>query len=152
MLTLEDRQRLRALAQPVGPQRDLWPAIAARLETPSRAPRRRYAWFAIAASLAGVALLPGAIATRLFQADKGHLVAAAQSQHPAAVLAAADNSIPRWNPGDPRLRGAAIELRAAQGELKQALAIAPHSDYLERLLDRTQRQQARLQHLDLDAG
>ncbi|MEO7149980.1 MAG: hypothetical protein ABIY40_08630 [Rhodanobacteraceae bacterium] len=150
MLSLEDRQRLRALAQPVEPQRDLWPAIAARLETPSHAPQRRYAWFAIAASLAGVALLSGAIAARMFQADKIDHVSAAQ--RPPAVLAVMNNPAERWNPSDPRLRGAATELRTAQVELKQALAIAPHSDYLERLLDRTQRQQARLSQLDLGAG
>lgn len=152
MLSFEDRQRLRALSQPVAPQRDLWPSIAARLDMQPRALRRRFVWLAAAASLAGVALLSGVFATRKLHSDKTEHVALVQPQHPAIAIAAADNPAARWNPSDPRLRGAAIELRAAQGELRQALAIAPHSDYLERLLDRTRRQQARLKHLDLDAG
>ena len=47
------RWRLRAMRQPVEPVRDLWPAIAARLE-PQAAPRPapRFAGFAIAATLA----------------------------------------------------------------------------------------------------
>ena len=145
-LHFEDRQKLRALARPVELAHDLWPQIVARIESQPRASRRRWQWLALAASLAGVAVLAGAIGIRMTTTAR---TAAAH----ANVFAAANGaSAQRWNPADPRLRGAAVELRAAQGELKQALAIAPHSDYLQQLLERTQRQQSRLQRLDREAG
>lgn len=143
-LHFEDRRKLRTLAQPVEPQRDLWPAIAARIQTQGRAPRRRVQWFAAAASLACAAVIVGAIGIR-----------ALHSPHPAtspAQIAAAPNTPARWKPDDPRLRGAAVELHAAQGELQQALAIAPHSEYLQRLLQNTENQQSRLRRLDINAG
>lgn len=143
-LHFEDRQKLRALAQPVEPQRDLWPAIAARIETQSRAPHRRMQWLALAASFACAAVIVGVVGIR-----------ALHSPQPAtspAQIAAAANPPARWKPSDPRLRGAAVELSAAQGELQQALAIAPHSEYLQRLLQNTEHQQSRLRRLDVGAG
>src|SRR6185437_10013278 len=125
-LHFEDRQKLRALAQPVEPRHDLWTAIAARIETQSRAPRRNMPRLAVAASLACVALIIGAIGIRALHSP---LLETSQAQ-----IAAAANASVRWKPNDPRLRGAAVELRAAQDELQQALAIAPHSEYLQRLL------------------
>jgi len=142
-LHLEDRQKLRALAQPVEPQRDLWPAIAARVEA-QRMPRRRMQWLALAASLACVAVLAGVIGIRMLHSTP-------TATTPARIAAAA-NVAPHWKPNDPRLRGAAVELHAAQGELKQALAIAPNSPYLERLLQSTEHQQSRLRRLETDAG
>jgi len=142
-LHLEDRQKLRALAQPAEPQRDLWPAIAARVEA-QRAPRRRMQWLALAASLACVAVLAGGIGIRMLHSTP-------PATTPARIAAAA-NTTPHWKPNDPRLRGAAVELHAAQGELKQALAIAPNSAYLERLLQSTEHQQSRLRRLETDAG
>ena len=142
-LHFEDRQKLRALAQPVEPQHDLWPAIAARIEKHPHAPHRMR-WFALAASLACVAVLAGVIAIRMLHP--------AQPATTPAQIAAAGATTPHWKPADPRLRGAAVELRAAQGELQQALAIAPHSPYLQRLLQDTEHQQSRLRRLETDAG
>ena len=149
-LHFEDRQKLRALAQAVEPRRDLWPDIAARIEREARTPRMHFRWLAVAASLACVAVLSGVIGVRMLHANKAVIVAG-QPCTPAQ-LAANGGTAARWNPGDPRLRGAAIELHAAQGELRQALAIAPHSEYLQQLLDRTEHQQTRLRQLDLGAG
>jgi hypothetical protein len=143
-LHFEDRQKLRALAQPVEPQRDLWPAIAARIDTRSRAPHRRMQWLAVAAALACAAVIVGTIGIRMAHSP--------QPASPHARIAAAANTTTRWKPDDPRLRGAAVELRAAQGELQQALAIAPHSEYLQRLLQNTEHQQSRLRHLDVGTG
>lgn len=143
-LHFEDRQKLRALAQPFEPQRDLWPAIAARIEIQARAPRRRMQWLAMAAAFACVAVIVGAVGIRV-----------AHSPEPAttpAQIATAQGPTARWKPNDPRLRGAAVELHAAQGELQQALAIAPHSPYLQRLLQSTEHQQSRLRRLDVNAG
>ncbi|HEX7129952.1 MAG TPA: hypothetical protein VF217_07750 [Rhodanobacteraceae bacterium] len=143
-LHFEDRQKLRALAQPVEPRRDLWPAIAARIEMQSRAPQRRVRWLAVAASLACAAVIAGAIGIRALHSPQ-------PADTPAQVAAAA-NTPARWKPGDPRLRGAAVELHAAQVELQQALAIAPHSPYLQRLMQSTEHQQSRLRRLDIGAG
>jgi hypothetical protein len=143
-LHFEDRQKLRALAQPVEPQRDLWPAIAARIEAQARAPRRRMQWLAVAASLACAAVIAGAIGTRALRSPP-------RANSPAQIAAAANIPV-RWKPSDPRLRGAAVELRAAQGELQQALAIAPNSPYLQRLLQNTEHQQSRLRRLEVGAG
>ena len=147
-LHFEDRRKLRALAQPVEPQHDLWPAIAAHTRAPAPSARGHKRWrlLALAASLACVGVLVGAISSRLLHpADH-------QASPASTAMAASNGNAPRWNPADPRLRGAAVELRAAQGELQQALAIAPRSAYLQQLLNGTERQQARLRHLDLDAG
>ena len=51
-----------------------------------------------------------------------------------------------------RSSGAAIELGAAQIELRQAIAQAPDSSALQRLLERTEQQQSRLRQLGHDAG
>ncbi len=147
-LHFEDRQKLRGLAQPVEPARDLWPQIATRIGSRPRASQRRLHWLALAASVAGVAVLAGVIGIRAMQG--GHAPAAAA--HPDALIAASSRPSNHWKPTDPRLRGAAVELRAAQGELKQALAIAPHADYLQQLLERTERQQSHLQRLEHEAG
>ena len=150
-LHFEDRQKLRALARPVEPQRDLWPQIAARIETAPRGRRPLPGWLATAASLAGVAILSAAIGFGIMHSAGAPHTADAPAQD-AARMASTGNGVPSWNPHDPRLRGAAVELHAAQGELQQALAMTPHSASLQRLLDDTRAQQARLRHLDLDAG
>ncbi|MBS0431523.1 MAG: hypothetical protein JSS21_03835 [Proteobacteria bacterium] len=146
-LHFEDRRKLHALARPLEPARDLWPQIAARIDSASRASHRGVRWLAWAASLACVAVLAGAIGIRMIHAGRAPATAA-----PPDAFVAANAPAARWNPADPRLRGAAVELRAAQGELKQALAIAPHAGYLQQLLEHTERQQSRLQRLDRDAG
>ncbi|HEY3520467.1 MAG TPA: hypothetical protein VGK80_05435 [Rhodanobacteraceae bacterium] len=146
-LHFEDRQKLRALSQPVEPSRDLWPQVAARIESRPRAPRP-FHWLALAASVAGVAILAGVIGLRAMQARNPPAPAA----HTDAFVAANVRTGNHWKPADPRLRGAAVELRAAQGELKQALAIAPHADYLQQLLERTEQQQSHLQRLEHEAG
>ena len=146
-LHFEDRQKLHLLAQPVKPTHDLWPQIAARIASPARPPQRRTQWLALAASVAGVAVLASVVGLRLMH-DRATQSATFHSAAPLADVHAAGG----WKPADPRLRGAAIELHAAQGELQQAMAMAPHADYLQQLLQHTERQQSRLQRLERDAG
>ncbi|GAP67095.1 hypothetical protein MBSD_n2411 [Mizugakiibacter sediminis] len=130
-------KQARALNAPVEPGRDLWPDIAARIAAP--APRRRRSpRLLLAAASAAVALVVGGISARLL------LEAAADA--PAVGREA------RWNPHDPRLAGAAIELDAARYELRQALDESPKAAFLHRLIDRTERQQARLRQLEHRAG
>lgn len=154
MNEFEWRRQLRGLRQPQIPPRDLWPSIEAALtraeqdhESPKEAPvsapprvRRLTHWLAgtaVAASL----LLAGNAAWRARQAP-----VAAPTTSMSAV------SPTRWKPSDPRLAGAAIELDAAQMELKLALEQAPDSPVLQRLLDRTEMQQTKLRRLANQAG
>lgn len=130
-------KQTRALDVPVEPRRDLWPGIAARIA--AAAPRRRRSpRLMLAAASAAAALVVGGIGARLA------LETAANA--PAASREA------RWNPRDPRLAGAAIELDAARYELRQALDESPKAAFLNHLIDRTERQQARLQRLEHRAG
>ncbi|MCE5231984.1 MAG: hypothetical protein ABFC67_01225 [Mizugakiibacter sp.] len=130
-------RQTRALDAPAEPGRDLWPAIAARISAmpPRRRPSPR---LLLAAASAAAVLVVGGIGARLLQA-----------QAPTAQVA---HETPRWNPRDPRLAGAAIELDAARYELRQALDESPRAAFLHHLIDRTERQQARLQRLERSAG
>ena len=143
MNEFEWHRQMRALREPVSPQRDLWANIEARLDadTPAadlrpRAPRRQ-AWL-LAASFAGLSLLAVAF---------NHTLRVAEA--PAAPQA---NAVDTWKPADPRLAGAAVELDAARMELQQAIQQAPHSPSLQRLLDRTEKRQSQLRQLERQAG
>jgi anti-sigma-K factor RskA len=147
MNEFEWRRQLRELRQPQSPQHDLWARIDTALDaaaldesTPAhntRAPSRRHSWLLMAASLAAVVLLAGGLAWRLHQTTLARPTA-------VAVLS--------WKPADPRLAGAAVELGAAQIELKQAMQQAPDSAALQRLLNLTEQQQSRLRQFEHQAG
>ncbi len=150
MNEFEWRRQLRQLRQPDMPQRDLWPAIDAALTRAEHDPaspleaapprqRRRARWL-LGAALAASLLLAGNVAWRAIRPP-----AAA----PTSAVAAATRS---WKPSDPRLAGAAIELNAAQMELKLAIEQAPDSPALQRLLTRTEMQQTHLRELANQAG
>lgn len=149
MNEFEWRRQMRDLRQPLTPQRDLWASIDAVLddaerssestlaESPLPLPRRR--WL-VAASLAASLVLAGGVGWHLLQA-------------PTATPMATTQPVPtRWKPSDPRLAGAAIELDAAQKELRLAIQQAPDSQALQRLLDRTELQQTQLRQLAKQAG
>ena len=141
---------------PKPPSRDLWPAIAARLErsdehadasapaaivhtlTPPVRRSRLLPW-AMAASVAAVSVLAIGLAQRNAGVSAGSVAAT-----PALAKA--------WQPKDPRLSGAAVELQAARLELAQAMQQAPDSPYLHRLMHRTEKQQMRLRRLENEAG
>lgn len=148
MNEFEWRQQMRSLRQPIAPGRDLWGAIDAALEardcntTVSPAtPRTTHRPWLLAAALASAFLLAGGIGLRL------HRNATAVAGGDADALAKS-----AWNPSDPRLSGAAIELDAARLELQQAMQQSPHSPALQRLLARTEQQQTQLRHLVHEAG
>ena len=150
----EWHRQMRALREPVAPQRDLWTQIDAALDAAQPtasvpAPRRRHprVWL-LAASFAGLAILAGGVVFHLRQQQVQVGPEVASTTTPAT--AAPD--LTRWKPSDPRLAGAAIELDAAQMELRQALKQAPDSIALQRLLDRTERQQSQLRHMENQAG
>jgi hypothetical protein len=142
-------RQTRALREPVTPRRDLWSGIEAALDAASAAPtaapatrraaRQPHNWL-IAASFVGLSLFAGSLAVHL--RDRTLANATATTMPDAG----------RWRPGDPRLAGAAVELDAASMELQQAIEQAPHSPALQRLLNRTQKQQAQLRQMEHQAG
>ena len=144
MNDFEWRRQLRDLRQLHAPRRDLWADIERSLEHPvpasgphaRMAASSRTAWL-FAVGLAAVTVLAVGL-TRLA---------------PATAPTSADlATVPVWKPDDPRLAGAAIELTAAQYELRQAIEQSPNSAALRRLLDRTEQQESRLRQLGRDAG
>ncbi|MGN6237790.1 hypothetical protein [Dyella sp.] len=144
MNDFEWRRQLRELRQPQAPRRDLWADIERSLDraapaeaAPHRVAATRTAWL-FAAGLAAVTVLAVG------------LMRIAPTTAPAATADLA--SVPVWKPDDPRLAGAAIELTAAQYELRQAIQQSPNSAALQRLLDRTEQQESRLRQLGHDAS
>jgi hypothetical protein len=144
MNDFEWRRQLRELRQPQAPRRDLWADIERSLDraapaeaAPHRVAATRTAWL-FAAGLAAVTVLAVG------------LMRMAPTTAPAATADLA--SVPVWKPDDPRLAGAAIELTAAQYELRQAIQQSPNSAALQRLLDRTEQQESRLRQLGHDAS
>lgn len=155
MNEFEWRRQLRNLDQPHAPGRDLWASIDAALDQganphgPDTGPRaerdataqlrpRRRPW-RFAASAAAILMLAGGMGWHALQV-------------PDAAAITDTEPTPGWKPSDPRLSGAAIELDAARMELQLALQQAPDSPALQRLLDRTERQQAQLRQLSHRAG
>ncbi|WP_049621909.1 hypothetical protein [Frateuria defendens] len=140
MNEFEWRRPLQDLRRPVSPRPELWTRIDAALDTPRAAAAparasRRQAWLA-AAGFAGLSLL--AVGLGLLQ-----------PRHGAELASSAPGAGHRpWKPDDPRLAGAAVELDAARMELQQALRHSPDAAVLQRLLERTDRQQSQLRRLD----
>jgi hypothetical protein len=141
-------RQTRALREPVSPRRDLWADIDAALDAPAteamppvarRSLRQPQNWL-IAASFAGLSLFAGSLAVHL------------RDRTLTNATTAATSDAERWRPNDPRLAGAAVELDAANMELKQAMEQAPNSPALQRLLYRTQKQQSQLRQMEHQAG
>jgi hypothetical protein len=82
----------------------------------------------------------------------GSVVIHLREQPVATTTAEATPDVARWHPADPRLAGAAVELDAANMELRQAMEQAPDSPALQRLLYRTQKQQSQLRQMEHQAG
>lgn len=139
MTDLELRQRLRQLRDARDPARDLWPAIAVRLQpapAATRHVRRRRAPALAAAALLLLALGVGALLRPWHAAlDPGLAGATPTPLHRTPT---------RAPHGDPRLLAGAIVLDTAHAQLEQALAAQPDSALLNDLLKRTQARRARL--------
>ncbi len=137
-------KQTRALRQPVDPPHDLWPAIAARIDTPTRSATTRtprlLPW-AMAATLAAFSMLAGVLAWQQ-----------RVSPTPPAVAHVAPAAIKPWKPRDPHLVGAAIELNIARKQLLRAIHQAPNDVYLRHMLAHANKQVRRLQQLPYRAG
>lgn len=142
-------RQTRALREPVSPRRDLWAGIDAALDAadsgaaPKRAPRalRQPQNWLIAASFVGLSVLAGSLALHLRDRTLAN-----------ATTTTVASDAGHWRPNDPRLAGAAVELDAANMELRQAMEQAPNSPALQRLLYRTQKQQSQLRQMEHQAG
>ena len=167
MSEFELRQRLRALRVEQEPARDLWPAIAARLDaTPAGAelrparlrdtrgtPRRRLAAWpeALAAALV-LALGAGALLLREAQAPAAPALATdtpwtlrealAIERTFRTALGAPDARALEGRPQE--LVAAETELDAAQRSIERALQQNPDSTHLLKLLQQTHEQRLRL--------
>lgn len=150
MNEFEWRRQLRDLRQPVMPTPDLWLSIDAALSRVEHEPAPANEAPATLHRLSHPRWVLGAVAASLILV--GSLVWRT-TPTPAVVPIAGVNTAPGpWKPADPRLAGAAIELDAAQMELKLALDQAPGSPALQRLLDRTEMQQTQLRQRTHQAG
>jgi hypothetical protein len=144
-------RQMRELNQPVAPRNDVWARIDAALDEtapaeaaapiPIKRARHRQTW-ALAASIAAVVVLACGVVWRMHSVP--HATESVATNTPS-------DSTP-WKPSDPRLAGAAVELGAARMELQQAMQQAPDSPALQRLLQQTDAQQARLRELEKQAG
>lgn len=144
MNEFEWHRQMRALREPVAPQRDLWARIDLALDQPDagHAPvtarsSRVQGWLMVA-SFVGISLLAVGFNMHTRQVE------------PAMSPAMASNEV--WKPNDPRLAGAAVELDAARLELQQAMQQAPKSPSLQRLLDRTEKRQSQLRQMEHQAS
>ena len=146
MNEFEWRLQLRSLCQPLAPRQDLWAGIESSLDadgghdTAANLPLRHHRRWLLGAGLAASLLLAAGIGWQVTRAP-----AARATSQVAATTA-------RWEPADPRLSGAAIELDAARMELQLALHQAPDSAALQRLLGRTEQQQNQLRRLASQPG
>jgi hypothetical protein len=157
MTEFEIQRNLRAMNAPRPPERDLWPAIAARIESgyetaAPRAQRRR--WMPLAAAAGTVFAIVGALT---FFALRGPVETATNDDY------AMTTRVERISPAqareqalrsgaDPRLAGPNIVLDAAHSELQQALEQHPDAVFLVSLLNRTNAQRMKLEQFGAKAG
>jgi hypothetical protein len=154
------RNEMRKLGGPVEPDRDLWPAIAARVAAaPAALPagtRRRVAgWVAIAATV----LVAVGAATTAYRWQRVTAVPAqtaiSQVQTPAPAVTAPErpSTALDWAvPSDPQLAATAQGLDSASAQLQDALEQRPDAVFLVGLLNRTNAQRLRLMRKSPYAG
>ncbi len=156
MTDFEIQRRLRAMNAPRPPERELWPAIAARIasESDAGAHSARRRWIPLAAAAGTVLAIAG-----------GLLVFTLRDRTPAPAddAYASATRVERITPSearaqalrtgeDPRLAGANIVLDAAHSELQQALERHPDAVFLVSLLNRTNAQRMKLEQFGAKAG
>ncbi|HRG15791.1 MAG TPA: hypothetical protein PLB00_07335 [Pseudomonadota bacterium] len=163
---LEYRRLLKTLPHAIEPDRDLFPGIAARLETRAvaKSQRRGLFPFAAAAGFTAVAIAAGWMA---LQRAPGEMPAptvaesapmmlrearALRAEFDAALVAGTAN---RWTQvreqADPRFVAAWTELDAAEAELSEALEQDPNARFLLNRLKQVQEQRLHLAQKALSA-
>ena len=156
MTEFEIQRKLRAMNAPRIPERDLWPAIAARIESASEtsAPRATRRWIPLAAAASTVFAIAGGLA---FLALRDGVETNANDDYAMATQfqritpqEARDEALRSGQ--DPRLAGANIVIDAAHSELQQALEQHPDAVFLVSLLNRTNAQRMKIEQLGAKAG
>jgi hypothetical protein len=158
MTEFEIQRNLRAMNAPRMPGRDLWPSIAARIETPSEMPiapavtRRR--WIPLAAAAGTVLAIAGGLLIytlrdRAASSSTNDYASATRIEH-ISPQEARDQAMRTGQ--DPRLAGANIVLDAAHSELQDALDQHPDAVFLVSLLNRTNAQRMKLERFGSKAG
>jgi hypothetical protein len=164
---LEYRRLLKTLPHAIEPDRDLFPGIAARLETRAAAKshRRGLFPFAAAAGFTAVAIaagwmalqrLPNADAPTASVAESAPMMLrearALRAEFDAALVAGTAN---QWTQvreqADPRFVAAWTELDAAEAELSEALEQDPDARFLLNRLKQVQEQRLHLTQKALSA-
>jgi hypothetical protein len=163
MSEFELRRQLQALRRDAEPARDLWPSIAARIESApavaGAAPSRRWPWAAAASILMGLGVVYAISQLR----DTNSTAAVAQGERAgtawavrqARAMEASYQGALRAGLGElsaeqwarlraPEFAVADAELSAAAAELHQAIELDPSAPHLLKLLQRTHEQRARL--------
>lgn len=157
---LEYRRQLKTLPREMEPAADLWPGIAARLQTPARSSAAPAPWFryAMAAGLACAALVLG---SRMLPPAETGVAAVERPGEPApwvvreaellktsmdaALVDSTGVTSTRIGTHPDRAIGASLrELSSAEAELDQALRINPQSTFLLDRLRHVQQKKARL--------
>jgi hypothetical protein len=167
MSEFELRRRLGALRKDREPERDLWSAIAARLDAPAgvapaarptRSVLRRYAPFAMAAGVALFALL-GVMTKARHEVALAEQARAEAATRVAAEIASLDANYrgaeaelaklpsPPETRAVPALENASATLQTAEAELRGSLAAEPRAEFLLELLARAKSKQVAVERL-----
>jgi hypothetical protein len=156
MTEFEIQRKLRAMNAPRAPERDLWPAIAARIESGSEtsAPRARRRWIPLAAAAGTVFAIVGGLAFFALRDRAGTSTSDdyAMTTRIERISPAEAREQALRSGEDPRLAGANIVLDAAHSELQQALEQHPDAVFLVSLLNRTNAQRMKLEQFGAKAG
>lgn len=162
MTEFEIQRNLRAMNAPRMPGRDLWPAIAARIEaqteTLSASPNARIVvrrrWIPLAAAAGTVLAIVGSLLTYTLreraESSSSNDYASAMRVERISPQEAREQALRTGQ--DPRLAGPNIVLDAAHSELQQALDQHPDAVFLVSLLNRTNAQRMKLEQFGAKAG
>lgn len=154
MTDFELQRHLRDLRVELAPERDLFPAIAARIEGRQLAPpgvRRRSPWLyaAVAAILVSVITAVG-VGHMAMQRVDDNLVQ--RNVDPASLPGMNAAAVADAPGGDPRLAAASLVIDDARSQLEQAITEHPDAVFLVSLMNRTNAQRMKLERLGSNAG
>lgn len=157
MTEFEIQRGLREMKAPRMPARDLWPAIAGRIEggastATRRAPRRR--WIPLAAAAGTLLAIAGGLALFALRERAAQTPVFADSMplHIERITPQQARAAAERTGVDPRLAGASVVVDAARAELQQAIEQHPDAVFLVSLLNRTNAQRLKLEQMGARAG